>query len=109
MKAFFAKMSRRNKIILGVAAVVVLLLIFVIGNRGKGNANSPYQTVTAKRGQLTATIGATGTVRAAQSAILNWQTTGTVGDVNVQVGDQVKKDDVLASLRQDSLPQADQA
>lgn len=104
MKAFFAKMSRRSKIILGVAAVIVLILIFVIGNRDKGNANSQFQTVKAERGQLTATIGATGTVRAAQSAILNWQTTGTVGDVNVQVGDQVKKDDVLASLRQDSLP-----
>lgn len=106
MKAFFAKMSKRTRIILGVAAAIVILLIFVTSSRGKGNTNSPFQTVKAGRGSLTATVGATGTIRAAQSAVLNWQTTGTVDAVNVQVGDLVKKNDVLASLAQDSLPQS---
>jgi HlyD family secretion protein len=58
------------------------------------------------RGELTATVGATGTVRAAQSAVLNWQTTGTVEKVLVRVGDKVRKDQVLATLAMDSVPQA---
>jgi multidrug efflux pump subunit AcrA (membrane-fusion protein) len=44
-------------------------------------------------------------VRANQTALLTWLTTGTVGEVNASVGDRVEKDQVLASLEQTSLPQ----
>ncbi len=60
--------------------------------------SNPYQTVQAEKGTLTATIGATGTVRSNQTAVLTWQNTGTVGIVKVKPGDQVKTGDVLASL-----------
>ena len=63
------------------------------------------QTVPAERGPLTATIGATGVVRADQTAVLSWQASGTVGEVNVGVGAQVALGDVLASLEETSLPQ----
>ena len=57
-------------------------------------------------GTSTASVRArTGTVRANQSALLNWQTTGTIGEVKVNVGDAVKRDQVLASLEQTTLPQ----
>ncbi len=49
-------------------------------------------------------VGATGSVRAVQSAVLNWQTTGTVDRVNVKAGDTVKQGDVLATLSNTSLP-----
>jgi len=65
-----------------------------------------YQTVSAERGDLTATIGATGVVRSNQSAVLPWQTTGTVDNVYVAEGEQVEADSLLADLRQTSLPQA---
>jgi HlyD family secretion protein len=58
-----------------------------------------------QRGELTATVGATGSVRAAQSAALSWQTNGTVDKVNVRVGDVVRKGDVLATLDLGSVPQ----
>jgi HlyD family secretion protein len=64
------------------------------------------QTETASRGQLISTIGATGQVRTRQSSILNWNTTGTVEKVSVQVGDQVKAGDRLAELQQTSLAQS---
>ena len=57
------------------------------------------------KGDLTAIVGATGTVAADKSAILNWQTSGQVEKVNVQIGDAVKADQTLASLLQTSLPQ----
>lgn len=75
--------------------------------RGRGeNAASQFQTTTIERGSLTATIGATGTVRAQQSAVLSWQAAGTVETTSVEVGDMVKAGDVLASLAKTSLPQS---
>ncbi len=69
------------------------------------NAAASYQTEAARRGALTATIGATGSVRANQTAVLVWQTSGTVEHVAVQTGDSVRKGDILAALEQTSLPQ----
>jgi HlyD family secretion protein len=105
MKAFFARISKRNRIIFGMLAVILVIVILVINGRGKSNSKSQYQTTPAQRGELTAQVGATGSVRAAQSATLNWQISGTVEKVNVNVGDQVKKGDVLATLDPTSLPQ----
>jgi HlyD family secretion protein len=105
MKAFFTKISKRNWIIIGVVVVLVIVVLVVRG-RSNSNSNTTYQTEPAQRGDLTATVGATGSVRASQSATLNWQNSGTVDKVNVKVGDQVKKGDVLATLVQTSLPQS---
>ena len=68
-------------------------------------AISGLQTVAVERGSLTATIGATGVVRANQTAILTWQTTGLVENVRVSAGDLVAEDEVLAILKETSLPQ----
>lgn len=73
--------------------------------RQQATALSSLQTVRAERGPLTATIGATGTVRANQSAILIWQTIGTVDEVSVPLGSLVKSGDALASLKLTSLQQ----
>ena len=66
---------------------------------------SSYQTSVVSRGSLTATVGATGTVRSNQSTLLAWETSGTVDSVNVEVGDQVQTGDVLASLSDATLLQ----
>jgi HlyD family secretion protein len=58
-----------------------------------------------ERGALAATIGATGTVRANQSANLFWQTSGTVDQVKVGLGEQIERDQELANLAQTSLAQ----
>ncbi len=98
----FLKKHRRLSIAIGVVLLVVIVFVFI---RSHAKTQSTFQTQALARGDLTATIGATGTVRANQSAVLVWQTTGTVDQVNVKVGDQVNKGDVLASLLQTSLPQ----
>lgn len=94
---------------------VVLILLLVVGigaavflfsrNRN-ATAEGIYQTTTIERGTLTATIGATGTVRARQTAVLVWQAAGTVDTVNVKVGDNVPEGFVLAFLSKSSLPQS---
>lgn len=106
MKSFFGRMSRRRKIILGAAAAVVLIVVWVMISRGRSNSSSAYQTTPLKRGELTATVGATGTVRALQSATLSWQIDGVISAVNVRVGDHVNKGDVLAELDKSQLPES---
>lgn len=95
--------------ILWITLVVVLLGVgafFILRTRNAAAAESQFQTSTIERGSLTATIGATGTVRAKQSAELLWQAAGTVEATNVNIGDLVKADDVLAVLSKTSLPQS---
>lgn len=93
--------------------LLILLLVIAVGagafwfNRNRNaNAVSTYQTTPVQRGKLTATIGATGTVRAKQTAILVWQAAGTVDTVNVKVGDNVPSGFVMAFLSKASLPQS---
>jgi multidrug efflux pump subunit AcrA (membrane-fusion protein) len=50
-------------------------------------------------------VGATGTVRADQTAKILWQTSGTVDNVYVQVGQVITSGQTLADLAQSSLPQ----
>lgn len=64
------------------------------------------EIITVDVGTLSATISATGTVRSNQTAELTWQTSGTVGDVLVSLGDQVESEQKLAELVQTSLPQS---
>jgi len=103
MKKFFERFSRRTWIIIGVVAVVLLVIIFV---STRGGEVVTFQTTAVERGNLTATVGATGSVRARQSATLIWQTTGIVDTVSASVGDRISRDAVLASLDKASLNQS---
>jgi HlyD family secretion protein len=104
MKQFFTKFSRRTWIIIGVFVVVAVAAVVIFSTRGK--PVSLFQTVKAERGNLVATVGATGSVRARQSAVIVWQTTGIVNAVNADVGTRVSRNDVLASLDKASLNQS---
>jgi HlyD family secretion protein len=100
----FEFLKGKRKITIPIGIVLVIVLAFFI-TRGRGQKQSTYQTQVIARGDLSAIVGATGSVRAAQSASLAWQINGTVGNVNVKVGDQVNKSAVLADLDSSSLPQ----
>lgn len=88
-----------------IAGVILLVAISVFACQSNTANGTTYQTTPATRGKLTAWVGATGTVRAAQSATLVWQTGGRVETVNVAIGDSVTTDKILASLAQASLSQ----
>ncbi len=97
---------------IAIAALIILALVTVgyFGNRffkarQQANTINSLQTFTTNRGSLTATVGATGTVHADQTAMILWQTTGTVDNVYVQVGQMITAGQTLANLAQSSLPQ----
>ena len=103
MREFFRK-NRRVLVVLLLVAVAVSAFLYIRSTRV--DTTSQFQTATIGRGSLTATIGATGTVRAKQTAVLIWQAAGTVDAVNAKVGAEVNANDVLASLAKTSLPQS---
>lgn len=98
-----------NKFLVLVLAVVVVIAVgafYIIQNNNKNAKEGQFETVALERGNLTANVGATGTLRSLQSAELAWQTSGVVETVKVKIGDQVKADTVLANLEQTSMSQA---
>ncbi|HEU0295778.1 MAG TPA: efflux RND transporter periplasmic adaptor subunit [Anaerolineales bacterium] len=102
MRNFFKRYRTVLVLLLIVAAAVS---VWAFTQRGGNQTASTFQTANVERGTLTATIGATGTVRAKQTAVLIWQAAGTVDVVNVKVGDNVPADFVMAYLKKTSLPQ----
>lgn len=91
-----------------IAVVVVLAgagYLYSQNRAAAAKAASTYQTDKLSKGSLISVVGATGSVRANQSAVLSWQTSGIVENVNVKVGDSAKSGQVLASLAETSLPQ----
>lgn len=96
---------------------LLTLLVFLIAGGMLGwntihtNAQKSASTLQATptvspnvQENITSTVDAAGTVRSNQSAVLTWQAGGTVGEVNVKVGDTVHASDTLASLSTASLP-----
>ena len=103
MKQFFSRFSRRTWIVAGVVLVVVVL-IAIFSNSGNQDVVA-FQTVPVERGNLVASVGATGSVRARQSATLIWQTSGIVEAVNVDVGSSASQGEILSNLDKASLNQ----
>ncbi|GJM72726.1 hypothetical protein HMSSN036_49420 [Paenibacillus macerans] len=60
----------------------------------------PNEAIVVKRGDITETLSVTGTVKASKEVNLNFNSTSTdkLAEVNVKVGDQVKKGQLLARL-----------
>jgi len=98
-------MRKRTWLIL-IAVIIVGVAGYFIYNGVRQNqqSNSQYQTVTLARGELTSIVGATGTVRARQTALISWSTSGQIANIAAEVGQKVSGGEVLASLDQGSLP-----
>ena len=99
---------KRTFTILAIVAVVAVGGFFGwrYWNQTRAAAQSTFQTLTVDRGNLTAIVGATGVVRANQTAVLTWQTSGQIGLVDVKVTDPVQTGQVLAQLETSSLSQS---
>ncbi len=101
-------MKKRTVVFLVVAVVIAIAAYFIYQSYQQAQAalNNAFQTETVQRGNLTALVGATGTVRANQTAVLAWQTSGQVETVKVEPGSKVNAEQVLAQLKQSSLSQS---
>lgn len=102
------KASKKLYWIIGITLIVLAVVAYFVisANNAKKTSLADLQTVKVEKGDLTAIVGATGTVHARQSALLNWQTTGRVDMINVGIGEKVSAETVLATLLESSLPQS---
>ncbi|HUS83570.1 MAG TPA: efflux RND transporter periplasmic adaptor subunit [Anaerolineales bacterium] len=96
---------KRWVIILIVAGVLVAGVFGVQAYRQSQARQSieDLQTEIIAKGDLTATVGATGSVRSNQTALLTFQTSGIVDFVHQSLGERVSAGEVLATLRRTSL------
>lgn len=78
---------------LAVGAVIAYLSL-----RDDAGASSPGRIVRVSRGTVVSSVSASGSVASAKSRDLSFATSGTVNAVKVQVGDKVKKGQVLATI-----------
>lgn len=87
-----------------VVTVVVVIAVAGLGFFGLQRLRSvqasqaELQTAQVRRGSLTATIGTAGTIQPSSSINLSFQAAGTVKEIKVKEGDQVKAGQVLATL-----------
>jgi HlyD family secretion protein len=93
------KKSVRIISVLVIAAVLVVAGVLIARSRaGAATSAVPVQTVTVTQGRIEVTIGASGNVAASQQANLAFGASGTVSQVAVTAGQQVKAGQVLAQL-----------
>ena len=92
--------------------ITLLIVIAVIGGsfalyQLTGQEKEPpppdYETYTVTRGDIYATISATGIIEPSQEVNLNFETQGKVKEIMAEVGDAVRPGQVLARLEDDDL------
>ena len=93
--------------------VILIILAIIVGayfvnqerlRRTNEEALAQLETVPYARETLTSTISGAGTIHPRQSATLYWQTSGFVGEVDLEVGEIVMEDTVLYRLDDSRLP-----
>lgn len=99
---------RRNRII---APAVVLILVLVAGSAllYMHNTSQPsvqYTQQSVNIGNLTLTVSGTGPLNPNATYSMNFSVTGQVSEINVHIGQQVTKGQVLAKVNSPSLQDA---
>ncbi len=92
---------KRRRIIIGGIVLIVLIVVGIVvwqNQQAQTTTAASVQTTTVRRGSLAATVGAAGNISAPSQVAVAFQTSGVVAQVNVAVGDTVKKDKVLLEL-----------
>lgn len=92
-----------SKMLLLAFLVSTLILASCSANNSSGNSSSTGGVGIVKSVTITDTIATSGNLSADKLAALKWGTSGVVEKVNIKVGDKIKINDILASLRSDSV------
>jgi HlyD family secretion protein len=86
---------KKTAIIGSILIVVFVILLFVF----KGNGNQPgYRTEPVTKGDIQATVTATGTVNAVTTVLVGTQVSGTINKLYVDFNSRVKKGQIIAQI-----------
>jgi HlyD family secretion protein len=95
-------MRKLSVLMLFLAATAALALYFVPGWNG-APAEGSYRTAKADRGDVVATVSATGTINPTTTVIVGSQLSGQVVEVLADFNSEVKAGQVVARLNQDQI------
>ena len=102
----------QTAVISGLSLMLVLIPVScsldpasLIPGQSQNNAGTQTQEILipVTRGTISSDLSYVGNLQYNQSSEMTWKTGGVIEKVNVNVGDQVKKGDILAVLAADSL------
>ena len=103
MKKIFASLFA-HKIVTGVALILVLFGGYYFFFRGSAQTTAlQYVTTKAEKGTLTTAISGSGNVIVDQLATVDPTISGTVANLSVNVGDAVKKGQLLFTITNNDL------
>ncbi len=89
---------KKRTIWLASAAAAILLAGAVVLYASSGKSEARYKTAEVKRGDLTVTVTATGTLEPLEQVEVGTEVSGTIKTVLVDYNDKVKEGQVLAKL-----------
>jgi HlyD family secretion protein len=92
----------KSKIFWIIITIVIIIAAFGIRAAKKGK-KIEYITEEVKRGSVVQTVSATGQIKSASEIELNFKNAGKMAVLNVKIGDEVEKDQVLAQLKATDL------
>ncbi len=95
----FLQDRRRLAILAGIIALVALVVIALIVTAPRASAN----TIAIRRGDISASVTATGKVQSKKTAKLALQMSGMVATINKHEGDDVNTGDVILALKADDV------
>src|SRR5215212_4934400 len=94
-----AGISRGRWMWIGIGAIAIAIVAALLLTSTRSSASTPtVSTTSVSTGNVVASVAGSGTVAAAQSLDLTFQTTGSVTQVLVKEGDPVKAGQPLAQL-----------
>jgi HlyD family secretion protein len=88
---------KKSHLIAGVVAVVVIAVAWILW-RGRGGDEPAYRFATVERGDLEATVSATGNLSAVTTVQVGTQVSGQVSAIHADFNDEVKKGQLLARI-----------
>jgi HlyD family secretion protein len=89
----------KRKSIVALALVALLVVLGGLGWRAKGARDSTtFKFATVEKGDLRASVSATGTLSAVTTVNVGTQVSGQVSELNVDFNDKVKKGQLLARI-----------
>lgn len=97
----FPKFLTKKRIIVTIIVLVVGYGVFSLASGGA--PKTTYETAPVERKQLLQTVEVTGELKPAARVELSFQSSGIIQDINVRIGDTVKRGDVLATLEADDV------
>ncbi len=89
--------------IIALAVIVLVVILMLTGAFGRKTAGTVYETALVKKGTITNTVTATGTIQAETSVDVGTQVSGIIDKVYVDFNDEVRQGQLLAEIDKKQL------